>query len=113
MSIVIRPATGGIAMSDDAIDQAQDAQYLAYVLRTWATHLDGYLLDPEWPIRDQGSHDAVRSQLAQMGRLLARITELVDRPTVDAREHALNARSVREAEAILAEYGRSRLRAVS
>ena len=102
--VVIRPATGSIAMNDEAIDQCDDVAFLLDVLgRRWLPSLRRWLAEPEWAAKDDESRRIAQDHIAKMGRILARLTELVDDPPDDAREPALNARALREADAVLIE----------
>lgn len=103
--ITIRPATGSISMSDAAIDTSDDAEFLASVLGQWHANLVLYLKDREWPLHDEPGRRNVMGALAQMGFILARLTQLIEAPPEDATERALNFRSIREATQDLANWG--------
>lgn len=102
--IVLRPATGGLYMSDDAIDRCSDPRELyAALAQHWLPSLARWLDDPEWPIADEGGRRIAQEHIARMGRVLARLTELVDEPPLDLVEGAKNRRALREADAVITE----------
>lgn len=110
--IVVAPARGSVAMNDVAIDQCEDPAFLVDVLGCWHDSLAGWFAHDEWPLADEQAQRVACDYLARMGRVLARLTELLERPPTPIRDRALNVRALRQADDALAEARRRYLHAL-